>query len=83
MSSPQNSCRILPQPQNSQSGPQKVKNDPKMKQKQILELMETYKMNFNSTSSQPHFNLSLKLTSILILTLTLTQYGCDINDYYV
>ena len=63
MGIPKNSCRTLPQPQNSQSGPQKVKNDPKMKQKQISELTETYKINFDSTSSQPHFNLGLKLTS--------------------
>ena len=33
MSRPQNSCRTLPQPQNSPLGPQKVKNDPKIKSK--------------------------------------------------
>ena len=40
-------------------------------------------MNFDSTSSQPHFNLSLNLTSTSISTststLTSTQYGCDIK----
>ena len=44
MSRPQNSCRTLPKPQNSQLGPKKVKNDPKIKQKLIPELTETYKM---------------------------------------
>ena len=36
-----------------------------------------FQLNFNSTSSQPHFILSLKSTSIS--TLTSTQYGCDIK----
>ena len=63
MNRPKNNCQTLTQPQNSQSGPPKIKNDPKIKQKQISELTETYKMNFDSISSQPHFNLSLKLTS--------------------
>ena len=78
---PQNSCRTLPQPDNSQSWPQKVKNHPKIEKKKISELTESYKMNFDSTSSQPHFNLSLKLTSTTISTSTLTstQYGCDIK----
>ena len=31
MSRPQNSCQPLPKPQNSKLGPQKVKNDPKIK----------------------------------------------------
>ena len=44
MSRPQNSCRTLPQPEKSPLGPQKVKNDPKIKQKSIPELTETYKM---------------------------------------
>ena len=33
MSRPQNSFRTLPQPKNSPLGPQKVKNDPKIKSK--------------------------------------------------
>ena len=51
MSRPKNNCQTLTQPQNSQSGPPKIKNDPKIKQKQISELTETYKMNFDSTST--------------------------------
>ena len=40
-------------------------------------------MNFESTSSQPHFNLSLNLTLTSISTSTSTiistQYSCDIK----
>ena len=68
MSRPKNNCQTLTQPQNSQSGPPKIKNDPKIKQKQISELTETYKMNFDSTSLQPQpqikLNLNLNLNSI-------------------
>ena len=44
LSRPQNSCQTLPQPQKSLLRPQKVKNYPKIKQKQISEFTETYKM---------------------------------------
>ena len=44
MRRPQNSIDPYPYPKNSPLGPQKVKNDPKIKQKSIPELTETYKM---------------------------------------
>ena len=44
MRGPQNICRTLPQPKISPLGPQKVKNYPKIKQKQISEFTETYIM---------------------------------------
>ena len=53
MSEPQNRCRTLPQPKNSQSGPQKVKDDPKIKQKQISELTKTYKKKIFNYMSRP------------------------------
>ena len=64
MSTPKNSCRTLPQPQNSQSGPQKVKNDPKMKQKQISELTETYKIRLAQNLKNVSNHLSPNLLSV-------------------
>ena len=46
MSRPLHSFGTLPQPQKSLLTPQKVKNYPKIKQKQISEFTETYKMKF-------------------------------------
>jgi len=41
---PKTVVKPYPNPKNSPLGPQKIKNDPKIKQKLIPELTETYKM---------------------------------------
>ena len=38
-----------------------------------------FQLIFDSTSCQPHFNLSLNINLNSTLTLTSTQYGCDIK----
>ena len=52
-----------------------------LSQPQLNSTSTQFQLNFEKTSSQPHFNDSLKSTSASISTSTLTstQYGCDIK----
>ena len=64
MRGPQNSCRTLPQPENSPLGPKKVKNDPKIKSNQMSELKETKKIKvvqLHEETSKQFLNLSQNL----------------------
>ena len=44
MSRPQNSCEPYPNPNNSPLGPQNIKNDPKIKSKSNIRIIEKKKM---------------------------------------
>ena len=50
MSRPQNSFEIVPRPKNSQLGPQKVKNDPKIKLSSKFSFEENMKNKSFSTT---------------------------------
>ena len=50
MRGPQNSCRTLPQPENSPLGPKKVKNDLKIKSKSKVRIERNIENESCSTS---------------------------------
>ena len=52
-----------------------------LSQLQLNSTSTQFQLNFDSISSQPHFNLRFKSTSASISTSTITsaQYGCDIK----